>query len=83
MMKQFDAPKGQKKNFKATFERFADELKDDGGNDDNSDLMDANSFADGIGGTADEDDDLDDVDDGRSEMTKEEISMLEENVKPV
>jgi hypothetical protein len=45
--------------------------------------MDANSFTDGVGGTADEDDDADDVDDGQSKMTKEEISMLEKSVKPV
>jgi hypothetical protein len=75
--------KGTKKNFEAAFEGFADELEDDGSDDNESDLMDADSFADGIGETANEDDDVDDVDDGQSKMTEEEISMLEESVKPV
>ena len=81
IMKQFDAPKGQKKNFEAALEGFTDELEDDAGDEDDCDLMDADGFSDELGGTVMADEDG--SDDGRSEMTEEEISVLDEDVKPV
>jgi hypothetical protein len=74
IMKQFDAPKGKTTGFEAALEDFANELETD---------LDHNSDDDNLGeGEGDEDSD-DEIDDGRSGMSEEEIRALEESVKPV
>ena len=88
-MRQFDAPKPKKKGHITAFEALADELEKNESESDSDDSEDINNE---IG-----DDDVKmaeaesaenaegdrDVDEGRADMTMEEIKVLEEAVKPV
>jgi hypothetical protein len=75
IMKQFDAPKGKTTGFEVALEEFEDELETEP--DDN--LTEAE------GNEAPENDGTDDeiVDESRRGMSEEEISALDESVKPV
>jgi hypothetical protein len=75
IMKQFDAPKGKVNGFEAALEEFADELE--------TEPEDILTEAEGDEASGDDATDDEIIDESRREMSEEEISALDESVKPV